>query len=105
MEEVLPSGIEVSNSEQVLEITWPDTGKVSFPLYGLRKNCPCVICRGGHGNMDNFEPEAFKLSNPPYIEILDIKPVGNHAIQIFWGDNHNSGMYRWETLRMFVSFL
>lgn len=105
MEEILPTGIEVSNKEQVLEITWNDLGKISFPLFGLRKNCPCVICRGGHGNMDDFEPEAFKLKNPPFIEITDIKAIGNHAIQIFWGDQHNSGMYRWETLRMFVSYL
>lgn len=95
-----PTGIEVSNKDQVLEISWQDGHNSTFPLYGLRKNCPCVSCRGGHGSMGEFEPEAFQIENPPRIEIRDIKQVGNHAIQITWGDGHNSGMYQWETLRM-----
>tara|TARA_R110000868_G_scaffold304437_21_gene565414 strand:+ start:46071 stop:46397 length:327 start_codon:yes stop_codon:yes gene_type:complete len=94
-----PTGIEVSNEEQVLEISWED-GRVSkYPLFGLRKNCPCVSCRGGHDKMNTFEPEAFFIENPPLMNISDIKTIGNHAIQITWIDGHNSGMYRWETLR------
>src|SRR5690554_6433371 len=93
------TGIEVSNSEQILEVEWPDGVKSVYPLYGLRKNCPCVMCRGGHANMGDFIPSAFFEEEPPRIEIRDIKQVGNHAIQITWGDGHNSGMFRWETLR------
>ena len=52
---VQPTGIEVSNNDQVLEIEWSD---------GVKS-----------------------------------QQVGNHAIQITWADGHNSGMYRWETLR------
>ena len=52
-------GIDVFNEEQVLEITWEDGVISKYPLYGLRKNCPCVMCRGGHDQMQNFEPEAF----------------------------------------------
>ena len=104
-EDLIPSGIEVSNTEQVLEITWDDLGMKSFPLWGLRKNCPCVVCRGGHEHMSEFEPEAFKAVNPPKIEIKDIRMVGNHAIQIVWSDRHDSGMYRWETLKDLSSYL
>lgn len=49
--------------------------------------------------MNNFEPEAFHIENPPLMNITNIKQVGNHAIQITWVDGHNSGMYGWETLR------
>ena len=94
-----PTGIEVSNEEQVLEISWSDGHTSSFPLFGLRKNCPCVACRGGHDMMNSFEPEAFKIENPPLMNIKSINEIGNHAIQINWIDGHNSGMYRWETLR------
>lgn len=97
-EATTPTAIEVSNKEQVLEISWSNGETSVYPLYGLRKNCPCVMCRGGHGSMSEFEPEAFFEENPPRIEIRDLKQVGNHAIQITWGDGHNSGMYRWETL-------
>ncbi|GAB5408956.1 MAG: DUF971 domain-containing protein [Balneolaceae bacterium] len=93
------TSIEVSNEEQVLEIAWDDGHTSTFPLFGLRKNCPCVSCRGGHASMNIFEPEAFQIKNPPLMNITNIKPIGNHAIQITWIDGHNSGMYRWETLR------
>jgi len=96
---VQPTGIEVSNKEQVLEIEWSDGVKSVYPLFGLRKNCPCVMCRGGHAHMNEFEPKMFFVENPAKIDIKDIQQVGNHAIQITWADGHNSGMYRWETLR------
>lgn len=92
-------GIDVFNEEQYLEIIWEDGVVSKYPLYGLRKNCPCVMCRGGHDQMQNFEPNAFFLDNPPRMSINTLKPVGNHALQITWIDGHNSGMYRWDTLR------
>ncbi len=96
---VHPAAIEVSNGDQILEVKWSDGKQSVYPLFGLRKNCPCVVCRGGHGNMNNFEPEAFFEENPSDIHIRDIRQVGNHAIHIVWADGHDSGMYRWETLR------
>jgi DUF971 family protein len=99
-ESIFPTGIEVSNNDQVLEIEWSDGLKSSYPLFGLRQNCPCVMCRGGHAHMSEFNPEAFFEKHPSKIDIKDIQQVGNHAIQITWADGHNSGMYRWETLRM-----
>lgn len=95
-----PTNIEVDNKQQILEITWEDEIVSTYPLYGLRKNCPCVACRGGHAKMNEFEPEAFLIENPPLMDIKNIKAIGNHAIQITWLDGHNAGMYRWETLRM-----
>lgn len=94
-----PTGIEVNNEKQVLDISWEDGSRSQYPLFGLRKNCPCVACRGGHDKMNVFEPESFFIENPPLMNITNIKQIGNHAIQITWVDGHNSGMYRWETLR------
>jgi len=104
-ETIRPKGIEVSNSEQTLQISWNNDETTIYPLWGLRRNCPCVMCRGGHAKMDDFEPEAFELKDPPRIEIKEIRPVGNHAIQIVWSDGHDTGMYRWETLREFQKYL
>lgn len=98
-EETTAVGIDVDNKAQQLEIRWKDGHTSIFPLFGLRKNCPCVMCRGGHDKMNQFQPQAFFLKDPPTININDLKVTGNHAIQIFWSDGHNSGMYRWETLR------
>lgn len=94
-----PKSIEVSNSEQELFIKWSDGHESTFPLFGLRKNCPCVTCRGGHGRMDSFDRSLFYVEPTQHFEIEDIKQIGNHAIQITWNDGHNTGMYQWETLR------
>jgi len=101
----IATNVEVSNKEQILEISWDDGQITKFPLFGLRKNCPCVSCRGGHSSMNIFEPEAFKIKNPPLMNITNIIAVGNHAIQIFWIDGHSSGMYRWQTLRKLSEYL
>ncbi|MGF1671605.1 MAG: DUF971 domain-containing protein [Balneolaceae bacterium] len=94
-----PVSIEVANREQVLEIEWADGHKSVYPLYGLRKNCPCVMCRGGHEKMGRYEPELFHVKPLQHYEIENIEQIGNHALKITWDDGHSSGMYRWDLLR------
>ena len=91
--------IDVSNSEQFLEILWSDGRKDRFPLFGLRKNCPCVSCRGGHDKMGRFEPQLFAVEPTREYKIKNAETVGNHALKIVWDDGHDSGMYRWNLLR------
>ena len=95
----VPLKIVINNEDQYLEITWSDGPVYTYPLYGLRRNCPCVMCRGGHDKMQLFEPEAFNLTPKVGISIRKADQIGNHALQIHWSDGHNSGMYRWQTLR------
>lgn len=97
--DISPVSIEVSNSDQIFEIEWADGHHSEYSLFGLRKNCPCVSCRGGHGKMNTYDMELFFVEPTQRYEIEDIKQVGNHAIKIFWNDGHSSGMYQWETLR------
>ena len=96
---VKPQSIEVSNSEQVLEISWADGHTSRYPLYGLRRNCPCVMCRGGHSEMGKYDMNLFFVEPVHRYEIQDIETVGNHALKISWDDGHNTGMYRWDLLR------
>lgn len=94
-----PISVDVNHSDQILKIKWDDSHISRFPLFGLRKNCPCVTCRGGHENMGSFEPELFRVDPPYRLRILNAEPVGNHALKIHWDDGHSSGMYQWELLR------
>jgi len=91
--------IDVSNSEQVFHIKWADGHETEFSLFGLRKNCPCVECRGGHDKMGKYEVELFKVNPTREFKILKAEPVGNHALKIHWDDGHNTGMYQWQLLR------
>lgn len=97
--DIRPTSIDVTNSEGILKINWNDGHYSEYSLFGLRKNCPCVLCRGGHGSMNTYDRSLFFVDPPRHVEIEDIRQIGNHAIKIFWNDGHNNGMYQWETLR------
>lgn len=94
-----PKSIDVSNSEQTLTVSWDDGHTSKFSLFGLRKNCPCVECRGGHDQMGRFEPELFNVTPTREYKVTNAETVGNHALKISWNDGHNAGMYRWKLLR------
>ena len=94
-----PVSIDIGNSEQKLTVEWADGHTSEFSLFGLRKNCPCVTCRGGHELMGQFEPELFLVEPTRIYKITSAEPIGNHALKIVWDDGHNAGMFRWGLLR------
>ena len=94
-----PKSIEADNSKQELFIEWTDGHQSTYPLFGLRKNCPCVMCQGGHEQMGRYDRSLFFVEPTTHYEIEDIRQIGHHAIKIKWNDGHETGMYQWETLR------
>lgn len=92
--------ISVSTEAQTLTIDWADGHQSVYPLDGLRRACPCVECAGGHENMGK-PIDASIFHEPPRDThtITNIQEVGHYAMQIFWGDGHSTGIYRWEYLR------
>lgn len=94
-----PEEVEVRNSDGELQVEWKDGHRSVYPLFGLRKNCPCVECRGGHGRMGNYDRSLFLVEPNRRYTVEDIRQIGNHAIRIHWSDGHSNGMYQWETLR------
>jgi DUF971 family protein len=94
-----PVSVDVSNSDQIIKIGWADGHTSEFSLFGLRKNCPCVECRGGHSQMGQFEPQLFLVEPTRTYKIVSAEQIGNHALKITWDDGHSSGMYRWDLLR------
>lgn len=80
----------------VLYIQWEDKSDQRITLKKLRENCPCAICLTERYNRpETYIPLFSKLS----VTIKDIKLTGSYAIQIFWGDGHNTGIYTYEYLR------
>ncbi|MCC5925757.1 MAG: DUF971 domain-containing protein [Bacteroidetes bacterium] len=100
MQQTTVTEIDVDTASQVLSIVWGDGETSHYPLEGLRKVCPCVFCRGGHEHMGKrMDPGVLKNKPERDWRISSIKPSGNYAIQINWGDGHNSGLYRFDALR------
>lgn len=82
-----------------LAIKWDNGTENFYPLEELRKRCPCAACCGetdvmGHvhkGPAQNLTERSFQLTR--------INTVGGYAVQPYWADGHNTGIYSYEYLR------
>lgn len=99
MAEVLPTGITHNKQNHTLEIDWQDDRHSEYPLDALRFACPCAACRGGHENMGEKHQPDLRKAVPIQAELENMQLVGNYALQMWWRDGHNSGIYTWKFLR------
>ncbi|MGB3541593.1 MAG: DUF971 domain-containing protein [Rubrivirga sp.] len=95
-----PVRLQADASAQSLTVGWADGATSTFSYEGLRRACPCAECRGGHGKMaEPVDPVVFSIPSLMTYEIKELRPSGHYALQIVWGDGHDSGLFRWELLR------
>jgi len=92
-----PKKIEIKDNNLVIE--WNDDSKSLISLKYLRDECPCAGCKGETVLLKTYRPPEMKNITPGMYKINDIKIVGGYAIQIFWKDGHNTGIYSWEYLQ------
>ena len=75
-------------------VAWDDGERFAIGFVDLRFECPCASCVDEHTGK-----RVLKIENIPF----DVKPthvqlVGKYAVQIFWSDNHSTGMYHFDRL-------
>ena len=87
-----PTQIVLSKEKDLLTITW-DTGETfATSAEYLRVHSPSAEVQG-HGPGE----EVLQVGKEDVL-IEAIEPVGQYAINIFFDDNHNTGIYAWDTL-------
>jgi DUF971 family protein len=77
--------------ERRLRITWSDGHVGDYPWAYLRGWCPCAMCQGHGGERRYIHAENSDL--------MRISVVGNYALQLVWGDGHETGIYSYRYLR------
>jgi len=84
--------------EDAIEIVWHDGHRGVYPNRYLRDNCPCAACRESspHGNPPRVQ---LPIVGGPRLYPVQIGVVGRYAISIQWSDQHDTGIYSYETLR------
>ncbi|MCH7732378.1 MAG: DUF971 domain-containing protein [Candidatus Marinimicrobia bacterium] len=83
----------------ILIIKWEGDAESYIPLKKLRENCPCAGCAGESDVFGNvFKGKQPKRSEVSF-QLTNLKLVGYYAVQPFWGDRHNTGIYRYELLQ------
>ena len=86
-----PTGVKAPHGAKDLEISWADGHRSKLPHEILRGYCPCAGCQGHSGIIQFQEGGNTDLRN--------IEQVGNYALGLGWGDNHDSGIYSFRYLR------
>ncbi|MBK1830738.1 DUF971 domain-containing protein [Verrucomicrobiaceae bacterium R5-34] len=81
-----------------LALSWGDGQENFISLKKIREHCPCAVCQG--------EPDALGRVVKPTVhhtersfQLIRLQQVGGYALQLFWADGHNSGIYTFDLLR------
>jgi DUF971 family protein len=87
-----PTEIKLHQKSRVLEITYADGKTFSLPCEFLRVHSPSAEVRG-HGPGQ----EVLQVGKHD-VTISRIEPVGTYAVQLFFSDGHDTGIYSWDLL-------
>ncbi len=87
-----PSKIHLHQKSKELELGYPDAS-FRLPCEYLRVYSPSAEVKG-HGPGQ----EVLQVGKID-VNISDIRPVGNYALQLIFDDGHDSGIFSWDYLR------
>src|SRR5262249_23932124 len=87
-----PTEITLHQASRVLEISFADGKTFRLPCEFLRVISPSAEVRG-HG-----PGQEVLQTGKKDIEIQRIEPVGSYAIQLYFSDGHDTGIYSWTLL-------
>ena len=87
-----PTEINLHQKSRKLEITFDDGEHFEMSCEYLRVNSPSAEVQG------HSPAESVLQVDKEDVNIERIEPVGNYAIQIYFDDEHNTGIYSWDTL-------
>jgi DUF971 family protein len=87
-----PTDIKLHQASHVLEVAFNDGKTFNLPVEYLRINSPSAEVQG-HGPGQ----EVLQIGKQD-VNITKIEMVGNYAIQPSFDDNHDTGIFSWETL-------
>lgn len=87
-----PTEIKLHQKSRVLEISYADGRTFSLPCELLRVYSPSAEVRG-HGPGQ----EVLQVGKKD-VTIARIEPVGTYAVQLFFSDGHDTGIYSWDLL-------
>ena len=87
-----PTEIKLHQKSRILEIAFSDGQTFQLPCEFLRVYSPSAEVRG-HGPGQ----EVLQIGKKE-VTINRIEPVGSYAVQLFFSDGHDTGIYSWDLL-------
>ncbi len=87
-----PSSITVHSRSRVLEVGFSDGASFRIPFELMRVCSPSAEVQG-HG-----PGQEILQTGKRHVELLDLQPVGNYAVQPRFSDGHDTGIFSWDLL-------
>lgn len=92
---VTPEEVGPSQDGTRLRIRWKDGHASEYEPRSLRLACPCAGCVDEMTGERMLTPEMVD----PGVYPERIQYVGRYALQFFWSDGHETGIYPFDYLR------
>ena len=87
-----PQSITVHSASRVLEVGFSDGAVFRIPFELMRINSPSAEVQG-HG-----PGQEVLQTGKRDVQLVDLQPIGNYAVQPTFSDGHSSGIYSWDLL-------
>jgi DUF971 family protein len=87
-----PIDITVHQQSRVLEVGFSDGRQFRIPFELMRVYSPSAEVQG-HG-----PGQEVLQTGKRDVELVELEPVGNYAVQPTFSDGHSSGIYSWDYL-------
>ena len=87
-----PESITVHSASRVLEVGFSDGAHFRIPFELMRICSPSAEVQG-HG-----PGQEVLQTGKRNVDLVDLEPVGNYAVQPTFSDGHNTGIYSWDLL-------
>ena len=88
-----PTDIQVHDEGRRLDVIYDDGVTATLSAERLRVNSPSAEVQG------HSPSQRVVVTGKENVRIVDLKPIGNYAIQIVFDDGHNTGLFTWDYLR------
>ena len=92
-----PQSITVHNQSKILEISFSDGSEFRIPFELMRVYSPSAEVQG-HG-----PGQAVLQTGKRQVTLNALEPVGNYAVQPFFSDGHDTGIFSWDYLYLLGS--
>ncbi len=93
-----PHSVELQGDEGMLCVRWSDGSQSRYDLDGLRRSCPCALCREAHEESDELSVLSGEALSAT-AEAQRVEFVGRYGLRIEWADGHDHGIYTFDFFR------
>ncbi|MBS0454752.1 MAG: DUF971 domain-containing protein [Proteobacteria bacterium] len=87
-----PESITLHGQSRVLEVGFSDGAVFRIPFELMRIYSPSAEVQG-HG-----PGQEVLQTGKREVQVVDLQPIGNYAVQPTFSDGHDSGIYSWDLL-------